>query len=126
MPGGAQPWKYKLSRAIRNKRWHILREDWGLIVARRVPVRFDVSAEARFAPVRKLPLAHQIRQDLWRALQAVRGFAPVVQVRDAEGGVVVRAGGQVDGRFDRAKLNARIAEMLAHPPHIARWLRWAR
>lgn len=110
-----------------SKGWHILREEGAVTVARRVPVRFDVSAEAAFAgPLRKLALASQVRQDLWRALQAVRGFAPVVRVAEAGEGLLVTAGGQVEGRFDRARLEDKIAALLAEPGRVARWTRWAR
>ena len=106
--------------------FHILRETGAVTVARQVPVRFDVSAEARFGPLRKLALAQQVRQDLWRALRNVRGCAPVVRVVEAEGGVTVTAGGQVEGRHDRAGLEEAIATLLADPRHVARWTRWAR
>ncbi|MEQ8254881.1 MAG: hypothetical protein RH980_02345 [Roseovarius confluentis] len=109
-----------------SKGFHILREADAVTVARRVPVRFDVSAVARFGPVRKLALAQQVRQDLWRALRQVRGFAPVVRVAEAGGGVTVTAGGQVEGRHDRARLEESIAALLADPRHVARWTRWAR
>lgn len=106
--------------------WHILREEGALTVARRVPVRFDVCAQARFGRLRMTPLAQQIRQDLWRALQSVRGFAPVVRVETAGSGLLVTAGGQIEGRFDRVYLEARIGAVLAHRGHVARWSRWAR
>ncbi|MGK7754607.1 MULTISPECIES: hypothetical protein [unclassified Roseovarius] len=109
-----------------SKRFHILREAGVVTVARRVPVRMDVSAEARFGPVRKLALASQVRQDLWRALQNVRGFAPVVRVAETGEGVTVTAGGQIEGRHDRARLEEIIASLLADPRHVARWTRWAR
>ncbi|QFT80353.1 hypothetical protein FIU89_06990 [Roseovarius sp. THAF27] len=106
--------------------FHILRETGAVTVARRVPVRFDVSAEARFGLLRKLALAQQVRQDLWRALKNVRGFAPVVRVVEAGDGVTVTAGGQVEGRHDRARLEETVAGLLADPRHVARWTRWAR
>lgn len=109
-----------------SKGFHILREAGAVTVARRVPVRFDISAEARFGPLRKLALASQVRQDLWRALRQVRGFAPVVRVAEDDSGVTVTAGGQVAGRHDRARLEETIAALLANPDHVARWTRWAR
>ena len=117
----AEPGAHQLSRGF-----HILREEGAVTVARRVPVRFDVAAEAMFGRMGKLALAHQVRQDLWRVLQKVRGFAPVVRVTESERGLLVTAGGQIEGRFDRATLEERIAALLAHPEHVARWTRWAR
>lgn len=89
--------------------------------------RFDVSASARFPMVSRGRLARQIRQDLWRALQRVRGFSPVVELRHAEQGraLLVRAGGQVDGAFPRAWAAARLAELLAEPSLRRRWIAYA-
>jgi len=106
--------------------WHILREAHALTVARRLPVRFDLSAQAAFPPARKGRLAHQIRQDLWRELQALRGFSPVVRVEDVEGGLAVTAGGRAAAPFPKAQAEARIAALLTCPLHRARWLVHAR
>ncbi|MFK7941069.1 MAG: hypothetical protein AB8B82_16940 [Roseovarius sp.] len=105
--------------------WHILKEDDALIVARRVPVRFDLAVETRLVARRKLRLAHQVRQDVWRALQGLRGFAPAVRIVAEGDALKVTAGGQVDGRFARAAAQARIRDVLEHPANRARWQRCA-
>ncbi|MCT8159736.1 hypothetical protein [Pseudoruegeria sp. SHC-113] len=103
--------------------WHILREAGQTTLARRLPPRFDVVAEAALPPARHGRLAQQIRQDLWRALRDLRGFSPVVVVQDVAGGVRVQAGGRIDAPgFPKAQAEARIAELLASAPHRARWL----
>lgn len=106
-------------------RWHILREEGALTLARRLPVRFDLQVRTVLPKGRKLRLAHQVRQDLWRALQDQRGFAPVVRVVEEDGQLVVTAGGQVDGMFSRAEAEARIAHVLDNPANRSRWMRWA-
>ncbi len=105
--------------------WHILREEGALTLARRLPVRFDVMVRTVLPKGRKLRLAHQVRQDVWRALQDQRGFAPVVRVTEEDGQLVITAGGQVDGVVARAAAEARIAQVLEHPGNRRRWLRWA-
>ncbi|MFU8777565.1 MAG: hypothetical protein ACNA7M_07825, partial [Roseovarius sp.] len=71
-------------------------------------------------------LAHLVRQDLWRALQSLRGYAPAVRVcQDAEA-MHVRAGGAVTGRFDRARCEALIAQVLEDAGNRARWMGRAR
>lgn len=106
-------------------RWHILTTDDALIVARHLPVRFDVMASTRLRATRRLRLAHQVRQDIWRGLQRLRGFAPVVRVSGGDGVLEVCAGGQVDGAFPKARSEAQIAEILNCPRNRARWQRWA-
>lgn len=106
-------------------RWHILREEGALTLARRLPVRFDVAVRRVLPVAGKLRLAHQVRQDMWRALQDQRGFAPVVRVVEQDGQLVVTAGGQVDGAFARADAEARIARILDNPANRRRWMRWA-
>lgn len=107
------------------KGWHILREEGQLTVARRLPVRFDVCAETWLPPLRKLPLAQQVRQDVWRALQRLRGFAPVVQVAETGAGLRVLAGGQVHGAFSKSRVNAVLLAVLDDAENRQRWIRWA-
>lgn len=103
--------------------WHILPGE-PLVLTRRLPPRFDVAAEANFNATSRRRLAHQIRQDLWRALQDVRGFSPVIQVSREEEGLAVKAGGRVEGRVHPG-LNDRIARLLADPALRQRWERHA-
>lgn len=104
------------------KRWHILREDGALTLARHLPARFDLLARATFPPARKGRLAQQIRQDLWREMRDLRGFSPVVRVEEEGAGLRVTAGGRAARPFPRAQAEARIAALLGCPAHRARWL----
>lgn len=107
------------------KGWHIDRDAGAVTVSRRVPVRFDLAVEARLPAARSLTrMAQQIRQDLWRGLRDLRGFAPAVRVERRPGGLLVRAGGQVDGPIP-ATARAQIADLLADPVRRARWQRCA-
>jgi hypothetical protein len=103
-----------------------MREDNAVIVARRLPVRFDVAVSAAFPDARALRLAHQVRQDLWRTLRDIRGFAPVVEIASDGQGLRITAGGAVAGPVPRAQTEARIATLLADPATRARWLAHAR
>lgn len=105
------------------RQWHILKEEGALTLARRVPVRFDLAVETQIQAGAKLRLAQQIRQDIWRVLQHVRGYSPVVRVESAGDMVNVIAGGQVNGRFAKDLAEARIAEVLENPANRARWQR---
>ncbi|MGR3504039.1 hypothetical protein [Pseudaestuariivita sp.] len=104
--------------------WHLLRASDGVTLTRRVPVRMDVVAETVLPDMRLLPLVHHVRQDLWRALQRVRGFSPVVRARRSERGVALEAGGRIDGAVPPG-VSARIAELLEDPARRARWARWS-
>lgn len=95
------------------------------MVLARGPVRFDVSAETLLPSAAPLRIAHQVRQDLWRALQRLRGFAPVVAVTPVDAGLRVVAGGAVDGAIPPGT-SALIADLLTHPGNRARWLAHAR
>ena len=104
--------------------WHITRTDSSLTLSRRLPARFDVAAETVLPAADPLRLAHQIRQDMWRKLQNLRGFAPVVEISAEGQGLRVRAGGQVMGRVP-ANAAAQITEVLENPGRRARWIRHA-
>ncbi|MEM8577330.1 MAG: hypothetical protein AAGF60_05725 [Pseudomonadota bacterium] len=104
--------------------WHILRDGDTLTLAWHLPARFDVSAQGHLPGGRAERLAHQIRQDLWRALQNVRGFSPVVRLEREGDGWRVTAGGRVMGKVPPA-LCLRIGALLDDGPTRQRWLRKA-
>ncbi|MGH1578384.1 hypothetical protein [Planktotalea sp.] len=101
--------------------WHTLREGARTTVARHLPVRFDVSASAEFPDGNAARLAHMIRQDMWRALQNLRGFSPVVQVEKSEGTMKVTAGGRVLGLVTSG-LEGRIGALLNDAGLRRRWI----
>ncbi len=105
-------------------RWHIIRTDSSLTLSRRLSARFDVAAETVLPAADPLRLAHQIRQDMWRKLQSLRGFSPVVEITAEGQGLRVRAGGQVMGRVP-ANAAGQIADVLDNPARRARWIRHA-
>lgn len=104
--------------------WHILREEGALTLCRQAPARFDVSVTVELPLADPLRLAQQVRQDMWRAVQNVRGFSPVVKVTPCKGGVQVTAGGRVAGRVP-GNLGAQIALVLEDASKQRRWLRHA-
>ncbi|TCL08887.1 hypothetical protein BXY66_0928 [Shimia isoporae] len=106
-------------------RWHIARDGDTLTLSRLARARFDVSASTELPDGGRLAVAQQVRQDMWRALQTLRGFAPVVTVCRQGGVLHVTAGGQVDGPVAKAHVQAAIQGVLDDPTRRARWLRHA-
>lgn len=104
--------------------WHILNEQGQVTLSRQLPARFDVSAVTRLSGGNAVRLAHQIRQDIWRALQNVRGFSPVVQITQDDGGLTVKTGGRVMGAVS-PKLAEMLGQVLENKNNRARWLRAA-
>lgn len=112
-----------------HQQWHMLREDGTLTLSRRLPARFDFAAKTVIsggAILRKSRLATQVRQDMWRALQSLRGFAPVVQINVHGDDLEIIAGGAVAGRFPKQKSEEQVSEVLECPDRRARWMRSAR
>lgn len=110
-------------------RWHITRDDEALTLSRQKAARFDVSVTRALGPGRisRTALAHQVRQDVWRALRRVRGFSPAVRVRTGTDGIDVTAGGALPHpRLRTAAMEARITEVLEDPANRRRWLTRAR
>lgn len=106
--------------------WVTDRDGAALVVSRHGRLRLDVVAETVLpGTLRKGRVAHAVRQDLWRALQRVRGFSPVVRVEDLGGSLRVCAGGQVDGAMAPG-LAGRIVELLEAQDLRARWITWGR
>ncbi|SPH22106.1 hypothetical protein ASD8599_02851 [Ascidiaceihabitans donghaensis] len=106
------------------RNWHILRKQDQVTLARHLPPRFDLSASTTLASGDALRLATQIRQDVWRALQKLRGFSPVVEVTQSTGGVQVTAGGRVFGAVPEP-VQDRLQAVLDNPKNRARWVRCA-
>lgn len=105
-------------------RWYILRDEASWSLTRRVPVRWDLRAEGLLPICHPIRLMHQIRQDVWRALQALRGFAPAVALDVQDAGWHVTAGGAALGQVADV-WTARLQEVLSEPAHQARWVRHA-
>lgn len=107
------------------KNWHITQSEGQLTLSRQRPARLDVVARTMLPAADPVRLAHQIRQDVWRALQGVRGFSPVVRLTATGDSLQVEAGGRVLGPVSPA-LAPRILAVLEAPEQRARWLRHAR
>ncbi|SDZ52821.1 hypothetical protein SAMN05444004_11940 [Jannaschia faecimaris] len=105
--------------------WHFADDGATYAVARRLPVQWDISAQTRLPDMGRRRLAHAVRQDLWRILQRLRGFAPVVTVTRDGQGLSLRAGGSVAGRIPR-NAQEQVAALLNDPVKRAAWARTAR
>jgi hypothetical protein len=111
---------------VSRSKWHIQRDEGALTLARSLPVRFDFSAQVTLPRCGKLRLATQIRQDMWRLLQNLRGFSPVVRVEDAGDMLHVTAGGRMDRMpFPKGKSEDKLREMLADRKNAIRWVTYA-
>ncbi len=104
--------------------WHSHAEDGRYTLARHWPPRFDFAVETVLPPMRADRLARQVRQDMWRALQHLRGFSPVIEVETTEAGVRLRAGGRAMGPVPQ-KVRDQLQAVLSDPDRRARWARWA-
>lgn len=109
--------------------WHLLREGPVLTLTRRVPVRFDLSActvlPTSGRVLARARLARQIRQDVWRRLQRLRGFVPAVRLEQRADGMHVTAGGALDAAAPLSWAQTALAEVLADPASRQRWIRHA-
>ena len=106
--------------------YHIHRVPNALTLARHAPARFDVAAEVTIAGAADLlHLAHQVRQDVWRAVRRLRGFSPVVQITTTDDMIHIRAGGRALPPVSPTA-NSRIQAVLDDPANRSRWLKYAR
>ena len=106
--------------------WNIDIDGDKLIMSRNPVARFDFFVEATLPDASRLRVAHQVRQDMWRRLQTLRGFSPVVEVERCESGLLVRAGGQIDAkRFPKRWAEKRVLALMECPVTRQRWARFA-
>lgn len=121
LPGIAPARRARGATGVSRRGWHMTRlPDGGVVLARAAP-RFDVWAETRLPAASPPRIAHQVRQDVWRALRRLRGFAPVVSVTPSPEGLLVRAGGAVAGAVPPGTAGE-IAVVLEDGANRARWL----
>ncbi|MCV6823778.1 MULTISPECIES: hypothetical protein [Halocynthiibacter] len=107
--------------------WHIRRENGVLTLSRDGNERFDIAAETELPMMARGRLAQQIRQDIWRALQGLRGFRPVVRIREEGGALMVTAGGRLDDARVATPVHIeRLNAVLNDPANRSRWQRFAR
>lgn len=110
----------------RQRGWYVKAEPGRLVESRHWPPRFDVVARQHFPVVeRRSRLARAVRQDLWRQMQHLRGFSPVIEITNCGEGMSIRAGGRLNSRAP-CDTDAKIAALLSSPSHRARWQAWAR
>ena len=94
-----------------------LADRWDIAVSRDLPSTSAIS-RSRYAA--------QVRQDIWRALQDIRGFVPRVLVQTGPESIQITGGGtQVTGRTTPG-MAARIAHILDNPDNRRRWANHAR
>lgn len=106
--------------------YHIHQAPNALTLARHAPARFDVAAEAAMPGAADLlRLAHQVRQDVWRAVRRLRGFSPVVEVTQTDDTLRIRAGGRALPPISPKAAEA-IQAVLDCPRNRSRWLNHAR
>lgn len=92
---------------------------------------WDLSADAFLprpaviSPVIRRRIAHQVRQDLWRALRHLRGFVPVVRVEEGAGGLAIRAGGRLLTGRPAMRDTDRIAGVITNEKNQRRWTAFA-
>jgi hypothetical protein len=115
-----------VTRRAQQARWQIDEAEGVLTLARRLPVRFDLRVETSLPAMDARRLAHQVRQDMWRALRSLRGFQPAVRIERGGNALRVIAGGAVDGPLPRAWAEAAILGVLEDPRNRARWQGFAK
>ena len=104
--------------------WHIEVDGDRLTLSRNAQARFDVAVDVELPLAGRRFVAQQVRQDIWRALQNLRGFSPVVEVLRLDDRLVVKAGGQVDGgNFPKAWAEGVLSTVLDNADNQARWVR---
>ncbi|MEY8880977.1 hypothetical protein [Donghicola sp. XS_ASV15] len=104
-------------------RWHIVKDgQGGITLSRQLPARFDFAVAATVPACHPVRLAHQVRQDMWRALQGLRGFLPVVEIVKDGNQMYIRAGGAVQGSLPLAYVQGLVSQILHDPKRRARWI----
>ena len=112
-------------KTIKRGNWFEIYDGPCFTLARRLPARFDISREV-LMPLMSAPrLAHQIRQDMWRKLQSIRGFLPVVEIIHRGAHLHIRAGGELTCPAPFERSGDRIFDVLSDRDNQRRWAGFA-
>ncbi len=103
----------------------MMQEEGAVTLCRHLPPRFDFCVTAWLPIGDPVRLAHQIRQDMWRALQSLRGFSPVVKLLASDGGWQVMAGGRAAAAVPPLVID-RLEALLSCASARRRWVEFAR
>ena len=112
-------------KTIKRGNWFEIYDGPCFTLARRLPARFDISREISMPLMSAPRLARQIRQDIWRKLQSIRGFLPVVEITDRVAHLHVRAGGELTCPAPFERSGERIFDVLSNRDNQRRWAAFA-
>mgnify|MGYP000956847053 FL=1 len=112
-------------KTIKRGNWFEIYDGSCFTLARRLPARFDISREISMPLMSAPRLARQIRQDIWRKLQSIRGFLPVVEITDRGAHLHVRAGGELTCPAPFERSGERIFDVLSNRDNQRRWAAFA-
>ena len=112
-------------KTIKCGKWFEIYNGPCFTLARRLQARFDICSEV-LIPLMSAPrLAHQIRQDIWRKLQSIRGFLPVAEITHRGANLQVRAGGGLTCPAPFERSCERIFDGLSNRDNQRRWAGFA-
>lgn len=112
-------------KTIKRGNWFEIYDGPCFTLARRLPARFDISREISMPLMSAPRLARQIRQDIWRKLQSIRGFLPVVEITDRGAHLHIRAGGELTCPVPFERSGERIFDVLSNRDNQRRWAAFA-
>ena len=112
-------------KTIKYGNWFEIYDGPCFTLARRLPARFDISSEVLMPLISAPRLAHQIRQDICRKLQSIRGFLPVVEITHRGAHLHVRAGGELTCPAPFERSCERIFDGLSNRDNQRRWAGFA-
>jgi hypothetical protein len=112
-------------KTIKRGNWFEIYDGPCFTLARRLPARFDISREISMPLMSAPRLARQIRQDIWRKLQSIRGFLPVVEITDRGAHLHIRAGGELACPAPFERSGERIFDVLSNRDNQRRWAAFA-
>ena len=112
-------------KTIKRGNWFEIYDGPCFTLARRLPARFDISREISMPLMSAPRLARQIRQDIWRKLQSIRGFLPVVEITYRGAHLHIRAGGELTCPAPFERSGERIFDVLSNRNNQRRWAGFA-
>ena len=97
--------------------WGMQKISGAFLICHYIPVRFDLSVETHFLFLSFRLLASQIREDMQKAMQSLRGFLSAIEIKKGTDDLSALAGGRLNCPVHLAPVEVCLHELL-HGPQI--------
>ena len=105
--------------------WAMQKISGVFLICHCIPVRFDFSVEEHFLFLCFRLLASQIRQEMWKIMQNLRRFLPIIEIKKGTDDLSFLERGQLNCPVHLGTVEVHLRELLHYPKMPTRSLQFS-